>query len=93
MLEKYIDSRFVYRQKVGLQSRTLESMRADKHRPFFLEVLGKPEGIARNMMGRGNHSTFLKAFNRQSIPDDVATLALSLAVMQCWMDLHHVKVE
>ena len=91
ILEKYIATDFIYRQKMGMQSRTLQWMQEEAHKPFFVELLDKSEGIVELLMGKSNKKTFIKAFKSRKAPFDVVKLGLSLSVMQCWMDVNQIN--
>jgi hypothetical protein len=52
ILEEYATKEFIYRKKVGMQSQTRKWINLPSIKPYFSELISRPDGIAFKLMGR-----------------------------------------
>ncbi|HEX7016453.1 MAG TPA: asparagine synthase-related protein [Cyclobacteriaceae bacterium] len=90
ILEKYIDSSFIYRRKSGLRSPTRRWLLLPEARAFVIDLLVRKGGVAEAMMGVRRHWLIKQLQGSDPLPQ-VVSIALSLSVIQYWCDLYKIE--
>jgi hypothetical protein len=87
-----MDQKFIYREKVGLQSQTRKWILGKSMKRFIQDVLFVKDGVAESMMG--NQVTYLKrAFSKDKVHTSLGSLVLSMVVIQVWCNIHRVQIN
>lgn len=91
ILGNFIDSEFIHRKKVGLQSQTRSWILAPTIKPFIQELISRKDGVAKSMM-RYSQNDLVVSFSKETPENSLVSLVLALSVIQIWCDNNNINI-
>lgn len=86
IIEKYVDSNFIYRKKVGLNSSFEDWVCTQQNKKFLYDLITPVGGLAERLMGKANLKKLLKHFmSGQAVHPNVSRMVINLAISQSWV--------
>ncbi|MCX6158509.1 MAG: asparagine synthase-related protein [Ignavibacteriae bacterium] len=93
LLEKYIDKSFIYRNKMGLNSRFDEWLYSPEVKQYVLSKIDNNNSIAFKLISEKYFSFIINSYKNNVKSTYIYNIILSLTMIQVWSDYYNLSIE
>jgi len=92
ILEKYIESDFVHREKVGLNSKLMQWIMDDNIRDYISMLVLMPGGVGEVLIGKKRCLKLIEKYRSGNIHYFMKCLLMGIAMQQNWCEANGIRI-